>query len=241
MKLILSLILSFCTLLSLSACKSNSSTDLKTSKIDSVIDSTVTTDNEKLSWDGSTLTISKEKFMDGAKLVQLTKENWNTYFKDYSVEFEKKIQKNDFGDIEKEYYIAKGDYFGANKEYIILYNPEKVSFKFDGVTESNAEYISNTSQDIPDLKVTPKDYKKEKKHEKEYYIAGLDAIGYTYTEHKLLDVIGTIIVIDIPELKKYTEFEQMNLPIPTCVSFFDTKERFILNYDECLKILEKNK
>ncbi len=240
MKLIISLILSFCILLSLSACKSNNLTDSKTN-INSIVTNSTASGNEKISWDGSTLTISKEKFLEAAKIVKLTKENWNTYFKDYPAEFEKNVKKNAFGDIEKEYYNVQGDCFDANKDYIILYNKNEVAFKFDGVTVSNAEWLSITSYDEPDMMLTPEDYKKENLHEKEYYIANLDAIGYTYTEHNLLDVIGTIIVIDIPELKKFTEFEQMNLPIPTCVSFYDTKEGFILTYDECIKIIKKNK
>ncbi len=241
MKLIISLILSFCILLSLSACKSNNLTNSKINNIDSIVTNSTASGNEKISWDGSTLTISKEKFINGVKLVSLSKENWRTYFKDYPVEFEKKIKKNAFGDIEKEYYSVKGDYFDANNEHMILYNSDKVSFKFDGVTFSNAEYIANTSQDVPDLGVTPKDYKKENLHEEEYYLACMRTIGYTYTEHNLLDVIGTIIVIDIPELKKFTEFKEMNLPIPTSVVFSDTKQSFILTYDECIKIINKNK
>ena len=230
-------ILCICTLLGLSACKSNSQTDSESSEI-GLTNNIVMENKEDLSWDGYTLTISKDKFLKGARIVKLTKENWNTYFKDYPAEFEKKIKKNAFGDIEKEYYSVKGDCFDVNKDYIILYNPEKVAFKFDGVTVSNAEWLSITSYDEPERMLTPKDYKKENRNGEEYYIARLNAIGYTYTEHNLLDVIGTIIVIDIPELKKFTEFKEMNLPIPTGVSIPDANDGFTLTYDECKKFID---
>lgn len=160
---------------------------------------------------GLTVYLSREQLKECLTKVTITKENWRDYFSDYEYT-EHIVYTNDFGDVEREYdELHYG--FGIKKDINAVY--KKVSFKFDGKTytwtnRSNGEIcksiyeVGNNIVKIYDESGEWREY--ENDENKEYYLLELQHNTPTkdfYGDHECLDVIGEIIVVNLPFEEPY--------------------------------------
>lgn len=145
--------------------------------------------------------------------VEITKDNWHEYFEDYEYT-EHVVRTNDFGDVEEEYDEI---HFGFGLKQNLLGCVDKVSFKFDGKTDI---YYNNDGTSIMTHNVfkanqsTYSVYNHETNEIiseealdddeiEEYYLLELqysekeDAVHFE--EHKCIDAIGTLYLINLPE------------------------------------------
>lgn len=136
--------------------------------------------------------------------VEITKDNWSEYFGD--VEKTKHIvEKNQFGDIEKEY--DKYTFAFGIKEGIVVAYYDSVSFKFDGITsydEVERCYISKaneTKQKIYNYQTNEFLYEVPIETV-EYFLVEINT-SYVwnkhYTDHNCIDAIGTIYIFNLPD------------------------------------------
>ena len=161
------------------------------------------------------LTFKTDKaFREHVKKVELTKDNWKEYFEDCDYE-EHVVEKNDFGDVEREYDETHFE-FRMKEDMLIL--TTSVAFKFDGRTELNADWnddnsLNKENSTIDKFKANSSTYTRynyatkelicEDVHDnvREYYLVEFDNYNtYVYrehyTEHNCIDVKGTIYVIE---------------------------------------------
>lgn len=164
---------------------------------------------------GLVVYLSRKQLKESLKKVTITKENWQEYFADYDY-MEHIVNMNDFGDVESEYDVRHYG-FGINRDICATY--EKVSFKFDGVTRTTflveggtAVYKAGNNKvkyyNADGVLVGEDDCES-----KEYYLAELshgNDIDFTfYAEHECIDVIGEIIVVNLPFEEPY--YGQINI------------------------------
>ena len=154
---------------------------------------------------------TEKSFREHVKKVEITKDNWQEYFEDYE-KVEHIVEKNDFGDIEKEYDEITFE-FRFKKGTPMLLN--SASFKFDGKTTFYYDY--DTDHYIEKYKANHStyeifDYKSKEFIEernltgtgiKEYYLVEMDnpftLQNSHYTEYNCIDATGTVYVFDLPE------------------------------------------
>lgn len=158
---------------------------------------------------------SQKAFEKSIRKIEITKDNWNEYFEDYSIS-EHYIHKNDFGDIEEEYDLLKVG-FGLKDNICGLV--QKVSFKVDGfamygsssmrkdsldemtytlykANEDQCKVVNYMTDDIVETKANPHGVK-------DYYVIEFDNSetnrGIQLRKNNVIDVIGTLYVIDLPD------------------------------------------
>ncbi|MBQ8279297.1 MAG: hypothetical protein IJZ23_05600 [Roseburia sp.] len=155
---------------------------------------------------GLVVYLSRKQLKESLTKVTITKENWKEYFADYYY-IEHVVQRNDFGDIESEGDILHCG-FGIKRDICAVH--KKVSFKFDGMTrlEGSGTAVYEAGNNKVKIYDMNGEFLKEKDCEsKEYYLAELSNYdGVTasfYEEHECIDVLGEIIIIDLPFEEPY--------------------------------------
>lgn len=144
--------------------------------------------------------------------IVLTKDNWNEYFGDYDYT-EHVVEKNAFGDIEREYDVRKRG-FGPKKEFFVC-DKKDVAFKFDGIDLVAAYYFPGNDEldkvvylaGSDKAKIYDKNGNCVEEYDvdiKDYYTVAYKTDEYQFEEHELIDVMGEITVVDLP-LENYYE------------------------------------
>lgn len=206
MKKSVSLILVLIMCLSLVACTGGSSGDGK--------ESIYLKETEDGSYD--IVCPNPEVLGECVEKIEITKDNWHEYFEDYEYT-EHIVKKNDFGDIEEEYDAV---YLGFGVKRGLIACVDKVSFKFDGMTEysnydfdklnaDKVEYNVYTANEaaynaynyVTDEIIEEKQLSDDEVED--HYLLELkyseEEDGIHFGEHNCIDAIGVLYVITLPE------------------------------------------
>ena len=168
-------------------------------------DDTHNTANNKIAVEAGILIFPDENsYREHVTKVEITKDNWQEYFGDYE-NTEHIVEKNQFGDIEREY--DKYTFSFGLKEGIVASYYDTVSFKFDGITSYDGVercYISKaneTKQKIYNYQTNEFLYEVPVEPTK-YFLVELSTSSTSnkhYTDYNCIDVIGTIYIFNLPD------------------------------------------
>lgn len=173
--------------------------------------------------EGESITViylTKEQIKESLTKVTLTKENWQDYFADYDYT-EHIVRKNAFGDIEQEYdqrYCG----FGIRRDICAVCN--NVAFKFDGQTSIGYDGLTRVleagSNIIKYYNENGELVDEREDESRAYFLVefkrNIEIVGGAmnpfYKDHNCLDVIGEIIVVNLPFDEPYYGFVEFRFP-----------------------------